>query len=156
MKTIILFLFASLILMSCDYDCSNPNKYSYNPANGKCEKCNGEEGFNPVDYNQICSTKNAECTDLSNLNLVYLLDTAAIDNFTELGYNILQDYNFKGCKFDTSTLYFNHIYGASFEGADLSNLSYGYAVITGKTDEFTILPITGTCTTTADSCDCAQ
>jgi hypothetical protein len=156
MKKMIVFLFTTIILMSCDNDCANPNKYTYNPMNGKCEKCNGEEGYNSLDYNHIRSTKNAECTDLSNLNLVYLLDTVAIDNFTELGYNILQDYNFKGCKFDTSILFFNHIYGASFEGADLSNLSYGYAVVTGKIDEFTILPVTGVCHTIADSCDCAQ
>jgi hypothetical protein len=156
MKRIIFLFIPALILMGCENNCPNPSRFTYNPSNGKCQKCNGEEGYNTLDYNEIRSTKNAECTDLSQLNLVYLLDTAAIVNFNALGYNILQGYNFKGCKFDSSELFFNHIYGASFEGADLSSLQYGYAVITGSKDAFTVLPMGGTCMSTTDSCNCAQ
>ncbi len=157
MKKFILVLGLGIILYSCETaTCTDNGKFTYNSSTGKCQKCNGEEGLNSVDYNEIRSTRNAECTDLSNITLVYLLDTAAIDNFQEFGYNILQDYNFSGCKFDSSALFFNHIYGANFEGADLRYLQYGYAYVTGKTDSFTQLPLGGGCTTSADSCNCMQ
>jgi uncharacterized protein YjbI with pentapeptide repeats len=112
-------------------------------------------GFNPVNLNEIRKFKNAECLDLNGLDLVYLLDTAKIENFNPNGYNILEGYNFRGSKFDGASIFFNNIFVADFSGADLRNIGYGYAVITGKTDQFTLLPLTGTCKVNNDSLQCA-
>lgn len=156
MKKIVFIIGITIALMSCKPNCPNPNQYFYNAGNGKCENCKGEQGYNVLNYNEVRSTKNAECVDLSGVELVYLLDTAAIDNFQQFGYNIIDGYNFKGALFDSSTLFFNHIYNANFEGANLSTLQYGYAYVKGKIDGHTVLPLSGTCTTPADSCDCMQ
>lgn len=156
MKHILLIMMVAIVFMSCQQHCPNPNTFFYNANTGKCENCTGEVGYNTLNYDEVRATKNAECVDLSNINLVYLLDTASIDNFHPFGYNILDGYNFKGALFDSSQLFFNHIYNASFEGADLRNLQYGYAYVKGKMDGNTLLPLSGTCTTPADSCDCVQ
>lgn len=156
MKNSIIIVSIAFILMSCGQNCPNPNQFFYNPNTGKCENCSGDQGYNSLNYDEVRTTKNAECVDLSNIDLVYLLDTAAIDNFHPFGYNILDGYNFKGARFDSATLFFNHIYNASFEGADLSKLQFGYAYVKGKIDSYTVLPLAGSCTTPADSCDCVQ
>jgi len=135
---ILLLLLASI--MSCEEECTDIGAYTYNSESGKCENCEGTIGFNTFDIQEVRATNNAECLDLSGQNLVYLLDTSMIENFQEFGYNELKQYNFKGSKFDSCQLFFNYILESDFAGADLSKLGFGYAIINGYVDEYTIIP----------------
>jgi len=127
--------------MSCENEeCTDISVYTYNPENGKCENCEGTVGLNAFDIQSVRATRNAECLDLSGQNLVFLLDTSMIENFQELGYNELQQYNFKGSKLDSSQLFFNFILESDFAGTDLSGLEFGYAILEGHVDEYTIIP----------------
>src|ERR1700754_4494261 len=87
----------------------DPNQYSYNLSTGKCVNYLGQEGYNKLVLEQVYITRNCECTDLSDRELVYLLDTTRIDNWTPLGYNVLDSFNFRGAKLDSSRLFFNYI-----------------------------------------------
>jgi len=139
-QSILLPLLAAINLMSCEDECTDINVYTYNPENGKCENCESTVGFNAFDIEAVRATRNAECLDLSGQKLVYLLDTSMIENFRELGYNQLKQYNFKGSKFDTSQLFFNDIIESDLAGADMSKLGFGYAILNGYVDEYTMIP----------------
>ena len=143
MKQVILLLLivAIIVLISCNKDeCTDTNVYTYNAENGQCENCEGTVGFNIFDIQSIRTTRNAECLDLSGQKLVFLLDTSMIENFQEFGDNKLEEYNFKGSRFDSCELFFNNILESDFAGADLSKLEFGYAIIEGYVDEYTIIP----------------
>ena len=160
--------FLALIAFSCTDDVANPsdganpsndpNRYSYNPATGKCTNFRGEEGYNPLILEQVYSTRNCECMDLSNRELVYLLDSSKIDPWFPLGYNVLDSFNFRGAKLDSARLFFNHIEHADFRGADMRTLQYGYARLYGRIDQFTKLPVAPNdqCKTANDSLDCLK
>lgn len=145
-----------LCLLACNPEHVGRPEFTYDPKSGVCKNMDGEIGLNIVDMEKIRKTKCAECLDLSGLNLVYLLDTASIENFNDLGYNKLIDYNFKGTKFDGATLSFNSIYDADFSGADLRGVGYGYAAVAGKIDPYTLLPVSGSCKTASDSVSCTN
>lgn len=145
MKTFKILTFLSLICMVCMQSCvkdkcENLNIYTYNSNTGKCENCDGIEGYNEFDVQNIQATSNAECLNLSGKKLVYLLDTSKIENFNEFGNNQIIAHNFKGCQFDSAQLFFNDILNGDLEGANLSKIEYGYAIISGHIDEHTILP----------------
>jgi len=138
---LLLFIVAVIVLISCNKEeCTNTNVYTYNTENGQCENCDGTVGFNIFDIETVRTTRNAECLDLSGQNLVFLLDTSMIENFQEFGDNSLEQYNFKGSKFDSCQLFFNHIRDADFAGSDLSKLQFGYAIIEGYVDAYTRIP----------------
>lgn len=141
-QLILLLLFiAIIVLISCNKEeCIDTNVYTYNTENGQCENCEGTVGFNVFDIEAVRTAKNAECLDLSGQKLVFLLDTSMIENFQEFGDNTLEDYNFKGSKLDSCELFFNNIRNADFAGADLSTLEFGYAIIEGYVDEYTVIP----------------
>ena len=71
-----------------------------------------------------------------------------------LGYNKLINYNFKGSVIDSCELYFNFIFDADLRGTNLTTLQYGYATVTGRNDNFTKVPATGTITVKGDSVTC--
>lgn len=143
-----------LVLQGCESGCEDKTLFTYNAASGKCENCEGKAGYNNFDIQKIRKSKNAECLAFQAQDLVYLLDTSAIENFNKSGYNNLEGYNFKGSSFDGARIFFNNISGADLSGADLRNLQYGYAVIKGKTDKYTRLPLSGKCDATSDSVIC--
>lgn len=115
--------------------------YRYNFATGKCTSCNGQEGYNALDIEAIKVTKNAECVDLKNQDLIYLWEGVTEDN--KYSYNILDGYNFRGANFQKAYLFFNDIKDADLRGAKMGSFSYGYSRITGITDAYTELPTDG-------------
>lgn len=151
-------LWSVALLMSCNKDKDGneciKSKYTYHAQSGQCVNCEGIVGFNTLDLPKIRETKDAECMNLSGIKLVYLLDTSKIEDFHEVGDNIIEGYNFKGSLFDTSELYFNKLLKSSFEGADLRNIKYGYAEIHGSIDKHTQAP--AGCTNNVDSIFCKQ
>jgi len=153
---LLLLLVAVIVLISCnEKECINTNVYTYNAENGKCENCEGTIGFNVFDIETVRATRNAECLDLLGQKLVFLLDTSQIENFQELGDNVLEEYNFKGSKLDSCELFFNYIRSADFSGTDLSTLQFGYAIIEGRVDEYTLTPF-GCPTVENDSLYCIR
>ncbi len=138
---LLLLLVAIIVLISCNKEeCTDTNVYTYNSESGQCENCEGTVGFNVFDIEAVRTTKNAACLDLFGQKLVFLLDTSMIENFQEFGDNTLEEYNFKGSQLDSCELFFNNIRNADFSGADLSTLQFGYAIVEGLVDEYTIIP----------------
>jgi hypothetical protein len=130
---------------------SDSEHYQYNMTTGRCQNCAGEEGYNVFDLDFIQKTKDAECVDLSKKFLVTLIEGKMA---TDLAYDTLYEYNFRGARFDSAALFFNHIMKSDFRGADLRLLQYGYAIVDGATDTFTKLPVEGSCKASADSIVC--
>jgi len=136
----LLTVFVLICLHSCTKDKYQCEDYTYNPDTGKCENCEGTEGYNEFDIQAVRTTSKASCLDLSGHKLVYLLDTSKIESFHEFGENIIEGYDFKGSRFDSSELFFNEIRHSRFEGADLSKIRFGYAEIAGYKDQYTAAP----------------
>ena len=136
----------TIALVSCKEEtaCSEKemNRFQYNFSSGKCENCRGQEGYNAFDINVVQVTKNAECTDLTHQVLITLSEGKTEE---DLGYDSLFEYNFRGARFDSAELFFNFIKNSDFRGADLRLLQYGYAVVEGITDQYTLLPEEGSC-----------
>ena len=138
---------------SDDDECESKAIFKYNESNGKCLNCEGKEGYNVVDFEKVRISKNAECMDLSGINLINLLDTTNNQNSDHL----MDGYNFKGSNFNKSVLNFAYIMNGNFDGADLSNLDYYYATIDGKIDNFTKLPVIEGCKiVNSDSISCGR
>jgi hypothetical protein len=154
------FLTAFIFLCTCqeEQNCCVPEVacklYRYDAATGKCKNCKGKEGLNALDIDYIESNKDAECFDLTDLELILL--HKKISEAGSLRYDILEGYNFKGAKLDSAELFFNFIYRADFRGTDLSTLQYGYAIIKGAIDEHTKLPLNGDCEHVMDSIHCSR
>lgn len=144
-----------LIFTDCESAC-DPAIFNYDEATGECRNCENKTGFNVLDIDAVRKTKIAECVDLSGIDVIYLLDTSTIKDFNKNGYNSLQGYNFRGAVFNDSKLFFNNISSADFSGADLQSLQYGYAVIHGKLDRYTKLPLRGECDSSGDTLSCHQ
>lgn len=144
---LIIYLFACTSEELCD-------RYRYDPSIGKCRNCNGVEGLNKFDRNYIRSSKDAECFDLRGQELIRLHKKPLPE--WSVSYDSLHDYNFRGAKMDSARLFFNFIYDADLSGADLSTLQFGYAIVWGKIDQYTILPVEGSCEATVDSLYCSQ
>jgi hypothetical protein len=143
------------ILIICLSACTTEDlcdRYRYDISTGKCKNCNGETGLNQFDRDYIRSTKDAECFDLSRQELI-LLHKKKIKSGS-LAYDSLVGYNFKGAKLDSAQLFFNFIFNADLRGTDLSTLQYGYASVTGLVDQYTILPLEGSCKVSPDSLSC--
>lgn len=136
----LLIVFVSICLHSCTKDKYQCEDYTYNSDTGKCENCEGIEGYNEFDIQAIRTTRQASCLNLSGFKLVYLLDTSKIEGFHEFGQNQIEAYDFQGSRFDSSELFFNDISRSRFEGADLSKIGFGYAKIAGYKDQYTIAP----------------
>ncbi len=148
----------SLLLLTLLFVFAVPIKkdktFYYNPEKGICENCKGKKGFNDLNLENTRKTKNAECVDLSTIDLVMLHQDYGSSDFIEFGYNILEGYNFKGSKFKNSKIHFNNIEKSDFSGADLSTLYFGYAQINAKVDSYTIIPERGCLKVVNDSINC--
>jgi hypothetical protein len=148
------YLLISLVFLFTCQDENMRDLYRYESSTGKCRNSEGREGLNPLDIEYSKSTKDCECFDLSDLELILL--HKEISEPGSLRYDVLDGYNFKGAKLDSSELFFNFIYHADFRGTDLSTLQYGYAIIKGAIDQHTILPVNGECEHVADSIHCSR
>ena len=64
-------------------------------------------------------------------------------NEEDFSHADLVGWNLRGAVLSGATLHFANLIDAELEGADLSELEYGYADITGTTDRHTRLPVVG-------------
>lgn len=133
-----LILSVGLAWTGCFTRKEDETAFKYHAASGKCLNAAGEEGHNPYDSAAIRGTKRAVCVNLSGRDLILLEK----DSLT-FAYDTLKAWDFRGALFHGSRLHFNYILGADFRGADIHGMDFGYAIIEGKVDRFTILPEEG-------------
>jgi hypothetical protein len=88
--------------------------------------------MNHIPVEVVRETGFGECTDLSGAAL----------NGDDFGMPALDGWDLTGAKLDGATLFFADMHFASLNGADLSGLQFGYATISGFSDESTKLPVT--------------
>lgn len=150
---VLIFLFTACSKTDDSLDACREN-FSYDPSNGKCVNCQGEVGFNQFDLEQIISSKSAECMKFPEMHLVYVLDTSTIEDFHEVGDNIIENYNFKGADLDATEIFFNELIDCNFEGTKMSLITAGYAKIHGKIDAYTEYP--SDCSIANDTINCRR
>lgn len=112
--------------------------FVYDPATGLCRNADGETGLNapmPADlfagHDPATNTYtggNAECVDFSEFNFA---------DHIGMGYPVLDQWNFRGARFAKARIFFANVTNGDFAGADLRELKYGYATITGQGDAHT-------------------
>lgn len=105
--------------------------YRYDGATGTCTRADGAQGRNAWSIIRLRETRDAECADLTGLDL----------GEGDLSYPTLS-WNGRGALFTDTQLVFA-IWNGPLEGADLSGISYGYATIKGSTDAHTRRPAQG-------------
>jgi hypothetical protein len=118
--------------MTC-WDPEIEPEFLYEPETGRCSSDDGVIGMNPWPIHMVRETGDGECADLSHTML----------NEDDYGYPSLELWNLRGANLDGATLHFANLLGADLEGTDMSELEYGYAVISGSTDDYTQQPRIG-------------
>ena len=105
--------------------------FTYDAEVGHCFDSLGGAGVNAgVPLAFVRDTADGQCVDLVGVDLVEG-DTA---------YPQLEGWDLRGARLDDARLFFASLVDAQLEGADLSSMKYGYAMITGTVDPFTLLP----------------
>lgn len=146
MKNLLPLILIFGLLVACTKEdklpdnCAGDVIFRYDTLSGKCVNCRGETGYNTFDLDQVISTKSGECMKFSKIHLVYVLDTAQMENFIELGQNEIRGFNFNGADLDSTSLFFNDLINCNFKGAKMYHIEFGYARIYGKIDNFTEHP----------------
>lgn len=125
--------------------------FRYDGKAGKCINGLGQTGLNPYVASTVRNSLNAECVDLSGVDLSLLkkeqIDLAPNDT--------LSGWNFKGASLAGSKLHFSTIEDAQLQGADLAEFQFGYVVIKGQVDKITRLPVYD-CTVTGTTVYCLR
>jgi hypothetical protein len=112
----------------------DPLRFRYDSSTGTCRNGVGSTGFNKYTVAQVRASHDAECLDLSGINLMSLQqDTALASGDSMVGWN------FKGSLFARTMLWHSHLVDAQLQGADLSGADFGYATVTGSSDWYTRL-----------------
>ena len=140
------------ILSACgtEVEDGDAGLFRYNALTGECRDRQNQIGFNPYTLGKLRVTRNAECVNLSGLDLILLKnDAITFDNDT------LMEWNFKGARFDECGFHFNNIIDGQLQGADFSRSRFGYVQTTGVIDTFT-KPPADNCTVTGNRIDCWQ
>jgi hypothetical protein len=115
--------------MTC-WDQDIEPEFLYDVENAACLNEEGETGTNPWPIHMVRETTDGECANLSGVSL----------NEEDFSYPVLRDWNLQGAVLDGAELFFAHLMDAELEGADMSELDFGYAEITGSIDKHTQLP----------------
>jgi uncharacterized protein YjbI with pentapeptide repeats len=124
--------------------------FRYDSAKGQCRNGQGQIGFNPYTLGDLRASRNAECVNLSGLDLILLKkDAITFENDTLLAWN------FKGARFNECGFHFNNIIDGQLQGADFSGSRFGYVRTTGVIDKFT-KPPADDCTVTGNRMECSQ
>lgn len=105
----------------------------YDAPSGRCLDEEGRPATNPLPVEVVRETRFAACADLRGVAL----------NGADYGYPVLDGWYLSGALLDDAELFFGDLRGAMLEGADLSGLGFGYALVEGTVDEHTILPAEG-------------
>jgi hypothetical protein len=126
-----LIALAGIAFWSCMTDSSRSAglAYRYDHHSGTCVDASGYRGFNAYVPGQIPAAKNAECMDLSGVDLDEL----------EGGVGARPKVPLKGW---------------NFQGADFSEAALNYALIKGRVDSFTRFPPLMRCKVEGDVADC--
>ncbi|MCB1177731.1 MAG: pentapeptide repeat-containing protein, partial [Leptospiraceae bacterium] len=129
-----------LLFLQCSTNTlkTNLTSYKYDPLKGKCFDANGKEGLNELNLSQIQKTKNGECVNFGNLDLILLMPE--IPESKRFAYNLIKEFNFKGADLSKAKLHFNNIEECDFSGAILDGFEFGYTSIQAKIDNFTKVP----------------
>ena len=140
------------ILTGCgtESEDGDPGLFRYDSAAGQCRNRQGEISFNSYTLRELRVTRNAECVDLSGLDLILLKNDAITT-----GNDTLLEWNFKGARFDECGFHFNNIIDGQLQGADFSRSRFGYVQTTGVIDKFT-KPPSENCTVTGNRIECWQ
>lgn len=124
--------------------------FRYDAVKGDCRDRRNQIGFNPYTLGELRASRDAECVNLSGLDLILLKnDAITFANDTLLAWN------FKGARFDECGFHFNNIIDGQLQGADFSKSRFGYVRTTGVIDKFT-KPPADDCTVTGNRIDCRQ
>ena len=112
--------------------------FRYDAATGKCLNSAGQSGHNPAVPETLFahhdtatnSYKNgdAECVDFTAFNF---------NTTIGMSYPVLDHWNFRGAVFSKARFFFANMQDADVSGADLREIKYGYATLTGKGDAHT-------------------
>jgi hypothetical protein len=104
--------------------------FRYDATSGRCLDKAGQEGRNELPIPVIRATRNGECANLEG------------DLGENAGhYSIMDRWNLAGAKVMSKARFFgNLILNADMRGADMGLLQFSYGLLTGQTDERTILP----------------
>lgn len=121
-------------------------RYRYDAATGTCIDSDGEPGRNPIAVPVVRDSGIGHCADLSEHNL----------NEDDLSYPEWRGFDLRGADLNGAMLFFAFIYDSQLEGAQLTDLQYGYASVTGTMDSHTALPTEGGCTQDGDSIECTR
>lgn len=100
---------------------------------GDCRDSEGAPARNEVPIQFVRETGIGDCADLRG----------ALLNGTDYGYPQLEGLSLAGADLSGAQLFFADLRYAFLPGADLSELSYGYAEIDGTVDDHTRLPAEG-------------
>jgi hypothetical protein len=141
---------ASLSGCGTESEDGDASLFRYDAAKGECRDGRGKPGHNPYTLRELRGTHNAECVDLSGLDLILLKNDAIT-----FGNDSLVGWNFKGARFNECGFHFNNIIDGHLQGADFSGSRFGYVQTTGVIDRFTKLPGEN-CTVAGNRVDCWQ
>jgi hypothetical protein len=117
---------------------------SYDDEVGHCVDDHGDVARNTIPLAVVRETGFGECVDVGGEAL----------NANDLGYPVLAGWNLRGAHLDTAGLSFASLIDADLRGTQLSQIAFGYAVITGTIDEATAPP--APCTVDGDQLACSQ
>jgi len=102
------------------------------------------EPLNELPWPYVRATRTARCTRLEGAL-----------NGDDLYYPILAYADLRGADLNDATLLFASLAEAQLEGTQLRDLEYGYAVVSGRIDDDTELPVEG-CVATDDAVRCSR
>lgn len=117
---------------------NHPHPYKYDLSSGKCMNSDKQVGYNDLVLERVRGTKDAECMDLTGLELLSL--DIVITEKNRFAYYELKNWNFRGSNLNNAELFFNLIIDADLRGASFSELKFGYASVTGRVDQFSVIP----------------
>lgn len=138
------------VISGCGTESEDDGLFRYDSAKGQCRNGQGQIGYNPYTLADLRASREAECVDLSGLDLILLKnDAITFANDTLLAWN------FKGARFHECDFHFNNIIDGQLQGADFSGSRFGYARTTGVIDRFT-KPPDDDCTITGNRIECSQ
>ncbi len=134
-------LFPLGLFCSCTTSSLKASKstFSFNATTGKCLNAEGLEGLNPFDpklifagidpkgRKQVISQRNVNCTDFRSV---------AFHKFLGVNYNLLDSWDFRGCRFEGASFQFNFIQRGLFLGSDVELLDIGYGRVAAADSTF--------------------
>jgi hypothetical protein len=96
---------------------SDPRRFRYDEASGRCRNADGREGYNAGSRESLTKSGDGECTDFrGSINLTYLR---------------LQRANLRGANLEGASFYLGSITDSDLTGADLSG-THGQMEYTGS------------------------